>query len=364
MQLTRNLVWVQLQYVMAGIDSPEALALTIPGNTLSSVLTKRPDLTGRDIILTYIRVKYQHTPWYTMLLQALRMQAVVLIFDGIDEAPEYKQQILKLFTEDLQLKRHRYLLTSRPESLDTSQFQLFTVVHLNPLTDAQNQAALRQQMGGNHFFEHLLAFRKLRKAQDHLYYEILAPRPVTRRMLGAMVTPDLFKHADGSGYDPEMRQRTADGTRFVQTVADYVPFKSRSIRAYGECFGELSRSFDRLIKDKKLRKKALHDKEVWQRAVQQTAPGRFGLPDTECTPTQETYLRVATRLLAYVRNNLTKESMTNMTGFLWDDIARHTDELLHAAETFQAPFEHAIKELFDSHLADEIHFDPIPDPVR
>ena len=360
-------MWVQLEYVMAGIDSPEALALIIPGNALSNVLRKRADLNGRNLILTYIRVKYYQTSWYPMLLQALRMHSMVIIFDGIDEAPEYKQQLLQLFTQDLLPKRHRYLLTSRPESLDISQFKYFTIVKLAPLTDEQNQFALRQQMGGNDFFEHVLAFRKLRRAQYRLYYEILAPRPSTRRILVNLNTQDLFKVADGSRYDPTMRQRTVDGTRFLQIVGDHVPFKSRCIQHFSKCFGELSRSFDRLLQDSALQKEAVLDMKAWKRAVQQTSPSRFGLPDRETTTEQKTNLMVATRLLSYVRRKRNVEdkiNMTSLTALMWDDIARHTDELFHVTETFQAPFENAIQKLFASRLASKIKFEPIEDPVR
>ena len=353
---------------MAGIDSPDSLALIIPGNALSNVLRRRSDLTGRDLILTYIRVRYYQTLWYPMLLQSLRMHSMVIIFDGIDEAPEYKEQLLELFTQDLLPKRHRYLLTSRPESLDISQFKSFTILKLAPLTDKQNQFALRQQMGGNDFFEHVLAFRKLRRAQSHLYYEILAPHPSTRRILADLHVRDLFKSADGSGYDPAMRQRTVDGTRFLQIVGDHVTFKSRSIQYFSKCFGELSRSFDRLLQDSDLRKEAYLDIKAWQKHVQQTSPSRFGLPNRETTTEQEINLRVATRLLLYVQHKRKVKDMTNMTALtalMWDDIARHTDELLHVTETFQAPFEHAIRALFASRLGCEIKFEPIiEDPVR
>lgn len=349
---------------MAGIDSPEALALIIPGNALSTVLRKRTEPTGRDLILTYIRVKYQHTQWYPMLVQALRTQSLVIIFDGIDEIPQYKEQILQLFTEDLLPKRHRYLLTCRPASMDLSRYKSFTVVRLKSLTDAQNQAALRQQMGGNIFFGKLLDLRKLREAQYKLYHEILAPTPASRRMIANLNTPDLFKNADGLSYDPSMRQRTVDGTRFLQVVADDVSFKSRSIRGFTDSVEGFMRSFDMLLCDQNLRKQSLKDYKVWQRAVQQTAPIPFGTEGDECTAAQKNNLHVTIRLLAYVRSKLTKETITNMTALMWDDIARHTDELLLVAETFQPAFQHAIQVLFASRLAAEISFEPIADPVR
>ena len=98
--------------------------------------------------------------------------------------------------------------------------------------------------------------------------------------------------------------------------------------------------------------------------MQQTAPIPFGTDGDECTAAQKNNLRVTIRLLAYVRSRLTKETITNMTALMWDDIARHTDELLLVAETFQPTFQHAIQVLFASRLADEIFFEPIADPVR
>ena len=108
----------------------------------------------------------------------------------------------------------------------------------------------------------------------------------------------------------------------------------------------------------------LKDYKVWQRAVQQTAPIPFGTEGDECTAAQKNNLHVTIRLLAYVRSKLTKETITNMTALMWDDIARHTDELLLVAETFQPAFQHAIQVLFASRLAAEISFEPIADPVR
>ena len=129
---------VQLQFAMSEIESFDGLPLLIPGQSLVSLASNSQSSavsSDRDLLVSYINDKYKARPdWCRMLTQSLRLNAVVIIFDGVDEAPQLKKDIQRLFTEDLVPKRVRFLLTSRPDGIDQLRFEhSFVVLDLNPV---------------------------------------------------------------------------------------------------------------------------------------------------------------------------------------------------------------------------------------
>lgn len=130
--------YVQLQFAMSEIASFDGLPLLIPSQSLVSLAANRQNsesANGRDLLVSFINDKYKARPdWCRMLTQSLRLNAVVIIFDGVDEAPQLKEGIQRLFTEDLVPKRVRFLLTSRPDGIDQLRFEhSFVILDLNPV---------------------------------------------------------------------------------------------------------------------------------------------------------------------------------------------------------------------------------------
>ena len=88
---------------------------------------------------------------------------------------------------------------------------------LKPLSDDQQRAVIEGQLGDNPFFEHLMRFSAIRHEHDRLYSQELFPKTEQREEIEGFTVPDLFRLQDGSGsYDPEARQKLADGSRFIR----------------------------------------------------------------------------------------------------------------------------------------------------
>lgn len=124
---------------MAETASFDGLPLLIPSQSLASLANNRANdasMTGRELIVAFINDKYKARPdWCRMLMQSFRLNAAVILFDGVDEAPQLKEDIQRLFTEDLVPKRARYLLTSRPDGVDLFRFERsFVILDLNPVS--------------------------------------------------------------------------------------------------------------------------------------------------------------------------------------------------------------------------------------
>ena len=122
---------------MAETASFDGLPLLIPSQSLAS-LANNPanNASMTELIVAFINDKYKARPdWCRMLMQSLRLNAAVILFDGVDEAPRLKEDIQRLFTEDLVPKRARYLLTSRPDGVDLFRFERsFVILDLNPVS--------------------------------------------------------------------------------------------------------------------------------------------------------------------------------------------------------------------------------------
>lgn len=159
--------------------------MVIPGQQLSNLRSRFPSLkeaVGRELLVEYIKHKYSGEI-RVMLMQSLRMQALLIIFDGVDEVVELKNRLLDIFAEEMVAKRFRFVVTTRPVGIEGATHRFsgsFDTVKLLRLTDGQIQTAMKQQLQGDKFFDHLFAFKHLRNEQDGLYYKQLAPLATTR----------------------------------------------------------------------------------------------------------------------------------------------------------------------------------------
>ena len=207
----------QVEYFTAqqGASSFEAMPLIINGQELSNLVSNlgsTSGLGGASLVQTFVEHQFSGGR-LTMLLQSLRLQAVVLLFDGVDEVLELKDALQTFFADELLAKRFPFVVTSRPTGID--QIDRFggdcQAWDLVPLTDQQIMFAMQQQLEGDEFFVHLFAFKALREAQDALYYDKLAPKSDIRKRVEALGGElDRFR-LPGGGFDPEMRQKTLDG---------------------------------------------------------------------------------------------------------------------------------------------------------
>jgi len=93
----------------------------------------------------------------------------------------------------------------------------FVIMNLQPLTSEQQHTIVVKQLQENQFFEHLMAFSKIRKDNDCIYRTLAFPEDSDRVYFENFKVPNRFRLQNGIGdYDPDMRQKTANGTRFVQ----------------------------------------------------------------------------------------------------------------------------------------------------
>ena len=217
----------QLEYALAKEAVFETLPLLICGQDLSNFMRqaghapilkssrgyREETRTDGGALLRDLVAQRFSGPTQTMMLQSLELQAVVVLFDGVDEVLELTEPLQALFADDMLAKRYPFIVTSRPTGIE--KIERFggdcQAWDLLPLRDEQIMTAMRHQLGNNEFFVHLFAFKKLREAQDKLYYDELAPKSAIRKQveeLGGNL--DRFR-LPGGGYDPEMRQKTLDG---------------------------------------------------------------------------------------------------------------------------------------------------------
>ena len=117
----------------------------------SGTLDYRVSDFGGDLVEWYIAVEPNlPDPVRAMLLDAYRSQRLVLILDGMDEAPGLKDAIQSFVPGTLVPRGCRFLLTSRPEGVDQGFYASgFVVLDLKPYSDEQQRKVLRQQLPGS-----------------------------------------------------------------------------------------------------------------------------------------------------------------------------------------------------------------------
>ena len=291
----------QLEYCLASKPSTlEGLPFVIRGQDLSNMVSrlkqKVSDEDGAALIIQYIKEKFKdNIKRQNMLLQSLSSQTLVLIFDGVDEVLELNECVQRLFAETLVAMRYRFVVTSRPIGVkssdgDSGRFKSgLIVIGLQPLTHEQIQFSVQQQLQGDEFFQHLFAFKKLREEQDRLYYEELAPSATTRKMLSHLgkdynrLLVDPFAERSKMQYDSEMRQRVVDGSRFVAIRTDK-KLLSTSVAMIDDILhrDDLMAKMQAIVRDK-----SIPDGQPMEDAVQKLSPKYFGVravgPRSDCT---------------------------------------------------------------------------------
>ena len=132
-------------------------------------------------------------------------------------------------------------------------------MNLQPLSEDQQQAAIEAQLKGNEFFDHLMAFSKIRKQHDILYrQEFTTHKPsqgagemTDLAYVESLRKPDLFKLQDGplkGKFDPAMRQKGLGGDIVKinegEPKSEYITKRSRSALFSGEGLDRLDAAKD------------------------------------------------------------------------------------------------------------------------
>lgn len=109
------------------------IPLRIPAQALVTMPELAPNLTSQtttdsrqqlDLIEQYISYHFrQRDRRCCFLLDAYHSDRLVLVLDGLDEAPELIPTIAQLIESTILLRRHRFLATSRPEALEAGGAQ-------------------------------------------------------------------------------------------------------------------------------------------------------------------------------------------------------------------------------------------------
>lgn len=122
---------------------------------------------GGDLVEWYAAVQLARKPAARgLILDAYRSQRLIVIFDGLDEAPSLRAHIRGFICGPLLLTGTRVVVTSRPEGIDAGTFRLYGFVQfgLKPYTNDQQQEVLRRQLvdsgerSPGRFMKHLLDY--------------------------------------------------------------------------------------------------------------------------------------------------------------------------------------------------------------
>lgn len=133
---------------------------------------------GLTMLDHFIRVEFSGLPeTRDMLLVRLGTPGeLVLIIDGVDEAPGLQREVLMLLRQLLN-SGHRFVVTSRPEGMAGENAKELLncaeccVLNLDPLTEAQQLQAMNSQLEGEQkdFFEHLFNYIRSMDDNDSAY---------------------------------------------------------------------------------------------------------------------------------------------------------------------------------------------------
>ena len=243
----------QLVYALAKASSEglEGLPLVIRTHILADIAKKfenqRQEKGKESSFADHLMRQYIHDAYHDdkkqrdMLLMALGLQALVLIVDGMDEFPELRELLPRLFAEELSTRRFRFVVTSRPsEELDHLRFRRYGchVLGLQPLTHTQIYFAVEQQLNSkidDHFFlKQLFALRTLRSAQDALFEKMArSGSPQHKQIISLGNDRDAFQNAKKQ-FIPTMRQNSL--TFAPLSVVSGPPYKSEMLRVISTFF--------------------------------------------------------------------------------------------------------------------------------
>lgn len=149
---------------------------------------------GGDLMEWYLSVKYtSNARFRSLLLDAYHSRRLVLILDGLDEAPNLKDTIQEYLCGPLVLSGTKVIVTSRPEGIRTRRFRLHGYVQfsLELYSDDQQRAILRRQLlddgerSPGRFMKNLLDYLEAKREFDNLY-RAKVPDKLTRMLLEGM----------------------------------------------------------------------------------------------------------------------------------------------------------------------------------
>ena len=237
----------------------------------------------------------------------------------------------------------------------------FVVMNLRPLSDEQQRVAIAQQLDGSADFDHLSAFAAIRREHDKIYAKAF-PDDDMRRAVESFEHPDKFKLPSGAK-DPQMRQRTKDGTRFVcmsrqaEPQSDYLrsrrPFFSPAVLdELGSLLAPLPSDATkeavqavvaRLTKAPGVtRLREQYDENIFARedAEPEVKEQLKGESDFSC-------MGLAVKLgLLLLKCQATESTLT--AAALWERVWRRTDDVFLATEDLLDPFKRALELLVEA----------------
>ena len=113
----------------------------------------------RNLLLHYIEIEHSNPHEKQMLLQAYAMRALVILFNGLDEAAGLKSYIEELIVNDLEPNGFRVVATSRPEGVDLARYtEQFVIMNLKELDSEQRNTLVTKQLGESPLYTHLSEF--------------------------------------------------------------------------------------------------------------------------------------------------------------------------------------------------------------
>jgi hypothetical protein len=96
----------------------------------------------------YLRLKHgEASALYRMLRQTMMARRALLLIDGIDEGGKARKRIERHIAEVLAPQGHVMVATSRPAGVDEKRYARFSRLSLEPLSDEQQEQALKQRLG-------------------------------------------------------------------------------------------------------------------------------------------------------------------------------------------------------------------------
>ena len=144
-----------------------------------------------------------------MLRVAYEMRALVVLFDGIDEAPHLREQLEDFVIDVLAPAGVRCVVTSRAEGVSLERYtRHFAILELEPLSDEQQRATVDIQLNAFEVTRRLVAARALRDEHDRLAESVITPTERTT------LRPWAAYRAARPARDVDQRQRTVDGARW------------------------------------------------------------------------------------------------------------------------------------------------------
>ena len=171
----------------------------------------------------------EYTEWQAdMLRQAYEMRALVVLFDGIDEAAGLCTVIENFLICNLARGGTRVVCTSRPEGVRLELYHEWVLISLSALSEEQRRDSVAAHLARDSFFSRIFALTKSRTAHDELYYTDAFGVASLR---GAIETiPDL-DFSPTSLSTSHSWTRTSHGGRVVRALSDGEPPNSAYLKA-------------------------------------------------------------------------------------------------------------------------------------